>query len=332
MKKHKIENTIYILSIISLIVFVVSIPVHFITGDSFAFVTFVARLILIFGELSPFVIIIIKLRRKKRGYKQPLSLEAMRNAQNEIPNKIYKFCHLSAGNDKDLDEKKLYSLREEKIWMSDCSVLNDPFEGLFSFVSSEIFNEQNEQIKNIIQTHLNEQERYLQASFSYNYDNILMWGHYANGCRGYCVEFTVNRKDFLFPVQYIDKRPLLSSLTYGKSDTEDLTIFQTNLYKCNLQDRFRYIHYIQSMKSKIWEYENEVRLISIDSFKPNSNKCGNADSGVYGLKASKIIIGYQCHYKEELINIAKMLNIPVSIMEIPLDSKEYKLVEKELQS
>ena len=48
------------------------------------------------------------------------------------------------------------------------------------------------------------------------------------------------------------------------------------------------------------------------------------------LKTSKIIIGCYCKYRKELIDIAKKWEVPVSIMEIQLNSNKYQLVEKEI--
>lgn len=41
--------------------------------------------------------------------------------------------------------------------------------------------------------------------------------------------------------------------------------------------------------------------------------------------------GRRCFYKKELKDIAKVLDIPVSIMNIPLHAKQYKLIEKEVK-
>lgn len=332
MKLHRIENIVYIISKISFFVFIASILANFIFGDPFFITDLISGLLYGYGGVAIFVMIFIWYRRKKRGYKNPLSIEAMHTAKAELPSKIYKFCSLSTGNNKALDEMKLFSLRNKKIWMSDCSVLNDPFEGMFAFIPDEIDDNAADILKAMKEKLLHERDIFIQSSFSYEYDNILMWGHYANGCRGYCVEYEVESKEYLFPVQYLEDRILLSSPKFNQEVYDNLKQMELEFKRLkNHREHFEYMMYIQSMKSDIWSYEKEVRLISMGSAEKNS-KCGNADCKMYGIKPSKIIIGYQCVYKSELINIAKELKIPVSIMEIPFHSKEYKFIEKTIKT
>ena len=332
MKSHRIESFIFTFSIVSLIFFLISLPFGFILGDSFLLIDLISRLFYVYGSFSICVILFIVWRRKKRGHKKPLSIEAMRNAKDELPDKVYKFCSLSTGNDKNLDKKKLDTLKTNNIWMTDCSVLNDPFEGQFAFIPEDIADSKSDIVKSIKKQLLHERDRYIQSSMSFGYDNILMWGHYANGCRGYCIEYSIQKKDHLFPVQYLPARLLLSSPKFSKEVYDNLKKIDLELKKLKNDDEwFTYMMYIQSIKSSVWSYEKEVRLIDIGYAQPNQ-KCGNVNCNMYGIKPSKIIIGYQCAYKNELIDIAKELNIPVSIMQISLDSKKYKLIEKSIKT
>lgn len=330
MKSHKIESFVFVLSIVSLIIFGISIPSYLIFGDRFLITDLASRLFFAYGGFSWIVIMIINWRRQKRGHKDPLSIEAMRTAKKELPNKIYKFCSLSLGNDRTLDEQKLYSLENKKIWMSDCSVLNDPYEGMYAFIETQLSETPNEILQQSINQIKNARDMYIQSSFSYDFDNILMWGHYANGCRGYCVEYMVKSNLHLSPVQYVRKRPLLSSLTYSPEVINNILKMERSLAKAeNYREKIAYLLYIQAIKDLSWSYEKEVRLIEVGKTK-NDSKCGNVNSEDYGLTISKIIIGHQCAYKKELVAIAKKINVPVAIMEISLNSNQYQLVEKEI--
>lgn len=327
MRLHKIEKIIYIISVVSLIIFLTSIPSLLIFKDRFFMSELALRLFFVYGELCPFVILYIVFRRKKRGYKKPLSIEAMRNGKEELPSKIYKFCSLSTGSDKSLDEAKLYSLENNKIWMSDLLSLNDPFEGEWGLIDKNIENDSQPMLSLLREKMMHERDMYIQTSFSYEFSNILMWGHYANGCRGYCIEYTVESQECLFPVQYLDKRLLLSSITNDKIVAENLFQMQKSFSKCDPDESILYMLYLQSIKSNIWQYEKEVRLVDIGQAEPDK-KCGNADCNLYGLKASKIIVGYLCTYKNELGEIAKKLNIPITTMSIPMHSDKYFLEEQ----
>lgn len=155
---------------------------------------------------SPFIFYLLYRYNKAKGEGNPLSLEAMRESKKHIPDTIYKFCSLTYKEKKDpLDESKLETLKNNEIWLSKCSELNDPFEGQMFMLSEKDFSRNylpNEikleyGVKNIeeLESLLSERRnKYCQASFSKNFSDVQMWGYYANGCRGYCVEYKVLSK------------------------------------------------------------------------------------------------------------------------------------------
>lgn len=333
MKSHRIEKIIFIISIISIGLFIVSIPVSLILGEAFMLYDFIFRTLYLYGSgIAPIVLIIILIFRKKRGYKKPQSIEAMRTAKAELPSKIYKFCSLTDKRETELDKTKLKCLENNQIWVSDYSSLNDPFEGIFGFIDKETNDGKSEYARKCKELLIRERDMFRQASFTCDCSNVLMWGHYANGGRGYCIEYSVQSKKFLFPVQYVGKRPLFSSIFFNEDVVKSILEIRENLGEMKqVDDLIEYASHIQSIKSSAWSYEKEVRLIDIAILSAggsDSNKGYNIDSDRYGLHISKIIIGHQCVYKDELIDIAKKLNVPVSVMEIPLYLNKYKLEEK----
>jgi hypothetical protein len=96
------------------------------------------------------------------------------------------------------------------------------------------------------------------ASLSENYDNPLMWAHYARQYQGFCLEYDLsnplsgNEKDIAYarshivPVLYSSKKPLLSF------DEKDLSP------RMKLKNTIA----ILAGKDKCWSYENEWRIIS----------------------------------------------------------------------
>ena len=54
----------------------------------------------------------------------------------------------------------------------------------------------------------------------------------------------------------------------------------------------------------------------------------NESIETFHIKVSKIIIGYLCVYKDELIEIANSLNVPYTIMEPSYQRDTYQLIEK----
>ncbi len=82
------------------------------------------------------------------------------------------------------------------------------------------------------------------ACFSEKVDDILMWGHYADGHHGFCLEFDTSYEPFLkaFPVTYSDTFPTLNPV--------DILV------------RRMYIHLLKNSTTKAseWSYEKEWRI------------------------------------------------------------------------
>ena len=131
-----------------------------------------------------FIYFIVRHFSKKHGEGRPLSYEAMKTSKANIPERIYKFCSLSTNKSEKLNQDKLNSLRNNKVWFSSCDYLNDPFEGqLFCFPDNmddyscpdELKEKYNiktwKDLKNIL---INVRKQYMQCSFSKEYSDILM--------------------------------------------------------------------------------------------------------------------------------------------------------------
>lgn len=281
---------------------------------------------------------------RKKVERKPLSIETMRKSRKTIPKKIYKFCSLSTDKQEKLNFDKLKSLRNNQVWIAGCDSLNDPFEGItFSFPDDEQFqqalNKESAdgkkslwQVKALLEA---QNKKYAQASFSKSYDNTLMWGYYANGCRGYCVEYEVQDSEYLFPAQYLDKRIVIDWVDAPRKKRKlydkNLRDLQEALDKATEHEFIQYVLYFQSFKSKQWAWEQEIRAIDYGMFGDNF-KGMNCDIKIFGLKASKLIIGYRCVYKNELIEIAKKLKVPYTIMKPSYADEDYRLIEVEDES
>ena len=303
---------------------------HFVVGLFYFPVPFLVFIYFILHHIS-----------KKRGEGRPLSYEAMKTSKKNMPKKIYKFCSLTMNKSEKLNQDKLNSLRNNKIWLSGCDYLNDPFEGqLFCFPDNideyPFPNELKSKYKintwsELKEIFINERKKYMQCSFSKDYSDILMWGYYANGCRGYCIEYDVIKTDFLYPATYVKNRPINDGFLIDKK--QHRTVYKNRLdfisalEKCNHKEFIDYILYLQSIKNIAWIREKEIRLIDYGNL---SGKSGiNVDIDMYGMKVTKIIIGYLCVFKDELIEIAKKLNVPCTIMKPSYQGNTYKLIEKD---
>lgn len=89
------------------------------------------------------------------------------------------------------------------------------------------------------------QTQYRVYCLSTHPDSILMWSHYADSCKGLCLEFSVNNDLFCgaLKVDYLESYPLFSI----SATDED----------ANLQPLLT--------KSSVWKYEDEFRLIASEN-------------------------------------------------------------------
>lgn len=150
------------------------------------------------------------------------------------------------------------------------------------------------------------------ASLSETNNSILMWGHYANGHKGICIEYDLKsflkQKYVFIPVLYTETIPRLHSL----DDSEG----------------FNYVLHCLITKSKDWEYEAEWRCLQVRT------ECGSkwtGDGALMGaIEPSAIYIG--CKAEENLINDVKAYcsekNIPA--YQMSPGSKEFKLNAEKL--
>ncbi|WP_053553524.1 DUF2971 domain-containing protein [Sphingopyxis sp. 113P3] len=130
------------------------------------------------------------------------------------------------------------------------------------------------------------------ACFSAAPDNLLMWSHYADGMRGFCIAFDENLilgddpKDYLTDVEYLDKPPLVDSFVYvvaedqydyhlmaiDETKTEMKYFDKKEAWPCQLEDFRRCadeaLAFMKSIwrrafaaKPAEWAYEREIRLL-----------------------------------------------------------------------
>ena len=150
------------------------------------------------------------------------------------------------------------------------------------------------------------------CSFSERNDSIVMWGHYADSHRGFCVEYATSHmndlyKNALFPVTYSNKlfdatKYVLSSM--GKGDFN-------NLYGLIAASR----------KASDWSYEKEWRLIL-----PFGESY--ADRNLDMPCPSAIHLGSRMlnAHKSQVVKIADSMRIPV--YEMALELGEFRLSSK----
>jgi hypothetical protein len=193
--------------------------------------------------------------------------------KRSVPPKLYKYQSYNV--------QTLDNLKNRSLWFSKPAQFNDPFDHrVIPFEMADagpqdwthLYNELSKanaargislpysgpteefkaKVKTGYQKAYEERVKRLQergvACFSAKVDDILMWSHYADGHRGFCLEFDAGYEPFskALPVIYSDAFPALNLSDGVVKDVPDLLV--TNL----------------TTKSSCWSYEQEWRVFHLE--------------------------------------------------------------------
>lgn len=151
------------------------------------------------------------------------------------------------------------------------------------------------------------EEKFLIGCLADDYKNRLMWAHYADCHKGFCIEYDYNDTDHLdivpFPVAYISNRIKMPWKALLENTTENMTTATKTMMRALLS------------KDGAWSYESEWRILIHKT----------RDANLKMPRISCIYIGALCKEKDrkKLIRIANKLDIPIKQMII--DRGEYTL-------
>lgn len=135
-------------------------------------------------------------------------------------------------------------------------------------------------------------------SFSKKWDSILMWSHYSDNHKGYCVG--VNGDKLLNKGFFTSGGPVI----YNESN--DIPILDP------LDDDLNKKYYIQSHnKANDWRYEEEYRFVKL--FYPKSPEVSDRKFIIVDSDFSEIVLGLKISEKDknEIVSIAKSKKIKV---------------------
>lgn len=231
-----------------------------------------------------------------------------------IPEKLYKYYSFT--DNLKLNDTKIQTLRDGKIYLTNPKDFNDPFDEKGYFYNADKIAEI-ERLKHVKGKIIDDFSSYVRsASLSSNdYNCMPMWAHYANNHNGYCVSY--NMKDIknnnlyacTFPVQYTNDRVNITNEIY-KFTKETCELIDENMkkgVKNTVLTDIRIpllISFLGNIKHVSWCYEKEFRC-SVGVSQNNDIYIDAVPSEIYiGLKCKK-------EYRNELIDIAKQYKIPV---------------------
>lgn len=219
-------------------------------------------------------------------------------------NQIYKFIQFD--ENEELNNIKLETLINKKIWFSHYRKLNDPSEYEIVYKVKKISKEVSVSRDSVRFFVEGIKELYDLCSFSYEYKNY-MWETYANYGNGICLVFEVVDYDYLFPIIYQEKKNVnftkLIIETYKEHRSQSRGVLVNNkmsLLPWILKNPVNGV--LDSTKEK------EVRILysPFDKSEFNEGKIYpkvkqekkyngiNVFYSKVGLKLQKIIIGHNC--------------------------------------
>lgn len=197
-----------------------------------------------------------------------------------VDHKLYRYRSLETARDY---ENAVKAICENKLYFPSPLKFNDPFDSKPLVTSEELTDQdwekilrkqfqklvpvefENRKVRDLIGLGLHKKieirrkivdenlEKIGICSFSKSNNDILMWSHYSNGHRGYCLEFDPNKNSEFFesvkPVIYQEEHPTI------KPEVDN----EGNL-------KFDYVELINSLltKSDRWCYEDEFRILNSD--------------------------------------------------------------------
>ena len=247
-----------------------------------------------------------------------------------IPDTLYKFYSLN--DDQELNDKKLKTLQNKQIFMSNIKDFNDPFDGKAFFYDSK----QLADIKRL--EHVG--GKIIDDFTSFNRGTALtenntscmpMWAHYSNNHQGFCVAYDMKNPanttlaGCTFPIQYTDERLDITSFMkkyFSKLSLEVDRQVSRGIKQIPINDlSLVYVaQFLCNIKHSTWSYEKEFRCTA-----------GAQAKGMPYIDAvpKAIYIGLHCKEanRKKLVEISRSLLIPVYQMRFNELSERYCLEE-----
>ncbi|EHH0850194.1 DUF2971 domain-containing protein, partial [Vibrio vulnificus] len=139
------------------------------------------------------------------------------------------------------NENSLSSLLNYELWASKPTEFNDPFDSLLTIEFSN---------NNITELFKNYTQSKAVCCFSKNMDSILMWSHYADSHKGFCIAID-------YPE--LEDSDILSDVNYSESFLE--IDHESFLYSHREGAVNKEWQRLLTQKYIDWKYEEEVRLM-----------------------------------------------------------------------
>ena len=257
--------------------------------------------------------------------------EAVKYKNSFVPSSLYKYSPLFSKTDtyyQEENNRRLKSLTEKQLWVSNYKNLNDPFEFKALFLERERIKQYGWNIDDLEKC-LELAKTLIQIGCFSNYgvSHMPLWAHYSNNHKGYCVKYKLLDKTAIYPVLYVEHREPTATIP-TRICSEFIKSYKKNEEPS--QDFFRHLIYLYisfTAKFKHWEYEDEFRVFNI---KANVEKGTLLSFAETNMEIEKIYLGLNCEYKEEIKQIGKTIGCEVYEMVFDEYSREFELQTKRI--
>lgn len=248
--------------------------------------------------------------------------------QLHIPDTLYKYISLTGKTSS--DEKRFDTLLKNRLFLSEVTSLNDPFDckAYYYDPGALVKYEELQHCNGKLIDDFSSMVRVVSLSAN-GVQSLPMWAHYANNHAGFCVSYDMYDKDNVslksctFPVFYTDERLDITS-EMDRLVKKLKTVFDaqsTEGIKEILIDDFSVVFLASllcNVKQSSWSYENEYRCTE-----------GATATGIpfISAKAKEIFIGIHCKddHVKRLNKIGEALGIPVHQMVFDETSEGFQL-------
>jgi len=230
---------------------------------------------------------------------------------------LYKY----RGGDNKTFKRDLKSIEKNYFWSSSIDGLNDPCETMISYdnfiddvklmteYSNDSVKKNSEEVLSSLEDFISYRKKIGIFSLSKKYDDELLWAHYANSHKGFCIEYDLEILLKLFKVENIHLYPVVYDKKVPEITKKDMPPINNELIKK-----------LTSHKSLRWDYENEFRIIT--------NSFGNY---LYDYKALKsIYFGLRMNDKQKDIIFKTLKDRDIIFYEIKQIDKTYKFERKQI--
>lgn len=256
--------------------------------------------------------------------------EVMDFPLNRLPEAIKRSDSFKLYRYTPADYFNIRNIETQTIHLSPNGVMNDIYEGL-PITESKINYHQLECLNDLA----------VMTCFSESNDNTLMWSHYADSHRGFCVEYDIKAHidnscaaySHLFPIIYTQNRYIKKNIEYLIESHYELKKAIQEDYVYDSFDPLDDILPLFLTKGSEWEYEREWRIIYT---KKQIYDIDNEDLYKCNLSfpcISSIYLGYRIHpeVRQNIIEICnRITDKKVSVFQAELEENSYKIKFKKI--